>query len=87
MVLFTLILGCWMVWQTEEDLLIISMSKTFLLLAEVADRMTFREMCPHFCQVPSKQAVICDGSYSSFSATASLAAYIMKDTHQPQLSQ
>jgi hypothetical protein len=43
--------------------------------------MPFRGiLCSHLSKLPPKQAVMCDRSSSSISATASLTAYIMEDS-------
>jgi hypothetical protein len=61
-------------------MLIISAYETFPVSKQVADIMPLTEVCPRFCQLPSKQVVICDESPSSFSHTNSLAACIMENS-------
>lgn len=79
-VLFTLtfIPRCLICVTNKTKFFFISICKIFSLLEEVADIIPFMELCPHFCQLPSKQAVICDRSSFSFSATVYLAVCIME---------
>jgi hypothetical protein len=68
-------------------MLIISIPKTFPVSKQVADIMPFKEVCPHFYQVPSKQAVIYNGSSSStLLQLLLLLASRRICPHQPQLN-
>jgi hypothetical protein len=50
----------------------ISIYRTFFVSVELAYIMPLTEVFPRCIQLPSKQAVMCDGSSSLSSATASL---------------
>jgi hypothetical protein len=65
-----------------QNFLIISVTKTFCVKG-CGIYYTTEGSYPHYCQLPLKEAVMCDES-SLFSVSASLAACIIENSHHPQ---